>query len=193
MNRSVSPYPGFGFFGRLFEQLRVMVLRARGCQIGRGVEVSWGVTVRGPGAIEIGNHVRIREGVILQSSDEILIEDHVDINPFTTIYGRARIGSYTMIAPHVMLAGGNHKFDDPTILIKHQGSTALGIVVEEDVWIGANAVILDGVRIGKGAVVGAGAVVTKDVPSNVIVVGNPARIIHHRGASQVGISPANAD
>lgn len=184
MKRTVAPYPGFGVFGKLLEQMRILVLRVRGCRVGCGVEASWGITVRGPGSIEIGDYVRLREGVILQSNDEIVIGNHVDINSFTAIYGRARIGSYTMIAPHVMLAGGNHKFDDPSVLIKNQGSSVCGIVIEEDVWIGANAVILDGVEIGKGAIVGAGSVVTKSVPSNAIVVGNPARVTRFRKTIQ---------
>lgn len=180
MKRIVSPYPGYGWFGLLRDRARVVVLRARGCQVGRRVQVSWGVTVRGPGTISIGDAVRIREGVILQAGSEISIGDQTDINPFTTIYGQVHIGNYVMIAAHVMLAGGNHRFDDRTRPMMHQGHTCLGIVIEDDVWIGANVVVVDGVRIGKGAVVGAGAVVTRDVPSYAIVVGNPAKLIKYR-------------
>ena len=85
-----------------------------------------------------------------------------------------------MIAPHVMLAGGSHNFSDTNVPMKLQGHKAKGIVLEDDVWIGANSVILDGVRIGKGAIVGAGAVVTKAIEPYAIVGGNPARTIGHR-------------
>lgn len=180
MKRTVSAYPGYGLFGRMLERLRLAALRARGCRVGRGVEVSWGVTVRGPGLIHIGDGVRLREGTILQAGPEITIGDQTDINPFTTVYGRVKVGSFVMIAPRVMLAGGNHLFDDVTQPMKLQGHITQGIVVEDDVWIGANAVVTDGVRIGKGAIIGAGAVVTRDVPCYAIVGGNPARLIKYR-------------
>ena len=68
-------------------------------------------------------------------------------------------------------------FDDPNRPFIEQGITAEGIIIEDDVWIGASAVITDGVRVGKGAVVAAGAVVTKDVPPHSVVGGVPAKII----------------
>jgi acetyltransferase-like isoleucine patch superfamily enzyme len=71
----------------------------------------------------------------------------------------------------------NHVFDDPDRPFIDQGITAEGIYVEDDAWLGSNAVITDGVRIGKGAVVAAGAVVTKDVPPHTVVGGVPARVI----------------
>jgi acetyltransferase-like isoleucine patch superfamily enzyme len=81
-----------------------------------------------------------------------------------------------MIAPHVMLAGGNHRFSRTDIPILEQGDDSVGIRIGNDVWIGANAVVLDGVSIGNGAVVGAGSVVTQNVPEFAVVVGVPARI-----------------
>lgn len=63
---------------------------------------------------------------------------------------------------------------------QHWDKTRTGIIIEDDVWIGANSVILPGVTIKKGAVVGAGSVVTKDVPSYAVVCGNPARVIKYR-------------
>jgi len=71
----------------------------------------------------------------------------------------------------------NHVFDDPERPFIHQGITAQGIRIEDDVWLGTNAVITDGVQIGKGAVVAAGAVVTKNVPAHTIVAGVPAKVI----------------
>jgi acetyltransferase-like isoleucine patch superfamily enzyme len=85
-----------------------------------------------------------------------------------------------MIAPHVMLAGGNHGYFDTTKPMRFQEGTINGVVTGNDVWIGANAVVLDGVTIGDGAVVAAGAVVTKDVEAYAIVAGNPAKVIKHR-------------
>ena len=73
----------------------------------------------------------------------------------------------------------NHVYDDPSRPIIEQGITAEGITVEDDVWIGAGAIITDGVRIGRGAVIAAGAVVTADVPPHTVVGGVPARILKH--------------
>jgi acetyltransferase-like isoleucine patch superfamily enzyme len=71
----------------------------------------------------------------------------------------------------------NHVFENPEIPIIEQGITCEGITVEDDVWIGAGAVITDGVTVGRGAVIAAGAVVTKDVPAHTVVGGIPARVI----------------
>lgn len=105
---------------------------------------------------------------------------YTDINAYVTIYGKVTLGRYNMIGPHVMLAGGSHNFEDTSIPMRFQGGTTKGIILEDDIWIGANVVVLDGVRIGQGAIVGAGAVVTKDVEPYAIVVGNPARFIRFR-------------
>lgn len=95
-----------------------------------------------------------------------------------------KIGSHVMFGPEVMLIGGGH---NTTMLGKfmtavHQktGNEDLGVTIEDDVWVGARAIILRGVRIGRGAIVGAGAVVTKSVPPYAIVVGNPAKVISFR-------------
>jgi len=153
--------------------------------VGRGVELGRGVTVRGPGIIHIGNGARLCEGVILQAAPEIAIGDQTDINPFTTIYGQITMGSYVTVAPHVMPAGGNHPFDDLTPPMKLQGHTTLGIVTEDGVWIDANAVVADGIRIGKEAIVGAGAVAIEDVPSYAMMDGNSAKLIKYRPQAPV--------
>ncbi|MCX4313573.1 MAG: DapH/DapD/GlmU-related protein [Clostridia bacterium] len=75
----------------------------------------------------------------------------------------------------------NHNFDNRVGNINTQGTTARGIIIEDDVWIGVNAVILDGVHIGKGAVIGAGAVVTKNIGSYCVAYGNPAKVHRQRG------------
>ena len=85
------------------------------------------------------------------------------------------------IASHASIVGFNHGFDDPNVPIHAQKHYSAGIVIEDDVWIGANAVILDGVTVGKGAVIAAGAVVSKDVPPLAIVAGVPAKVVRRRG------------
>ncbi|WEK05014.1 MAG: acyltransferase [Candidatus Devosia phytovorans] len=108
---------------------------------------------------------------------------HSTVNPYAMISGKVRCGDGVRIASHVSIVGFNHGFDDPTVPIHVQKHETLGIVIEDDVWIGANAVVLDGVTVGKGAVIAAGAVVSKDVPPMAIVGGVPAKVVRYRGQS----------
>jgi acetyltransferase-like isoleucine patch superfamily enzyme len=87
------------------------------------------------------------------------------------------IGNDVIIGPGVSLFSENHNYKDINTPIRLQGETRKKIVIEDDVWIGANAIILAGVYIGKHSVVGAGSVVTKDVPANSVVVGSPAKLV----------------
>lgn len=91
------------------------------------------------------------------------------------LIGPLRIGDDVIIAQNVVFSGLNHGYADVTIPIKDQPCTTAEIVVEDEAWIGANAVITAGVRIGRHAVVAGGSTVTKDVPAYTIVGGNPAR------------------
>lgn len=94
--------------------------------------------------------------------------------------GGIRIGKNVMMGPRVSLLAEQHVIDRVDIPMRDQGTTRQGIVIEDDVWLGANCCVLDGVTVGRGAVVAAGAVVTKDVPPFAIVGGVPARIIRMR-------------
>lgn len=91
--------------------------------------------------------------------------------------GGIRIGNNVLIGQSVNIHAERHVYIDGTCLIREQGVTYQGVIVEDDVWIGSKATILDGVTIGRGAVVGAGAVVTKSIPPYSIVVGVPAKVI----------------
>jgi acetyltransferase-like isoleucine patch superfamily enzyme len=91
--------------------------------------------------------------------------------------GGVTIGDRTYLSPSVHIYSSNHVFDDPDRPFIDQGVTTQGVVIGDDCWIGAMAIILDGVTIGKGSVVAAGAVVTNDVPPHTVVAGTPARII----------------
>jgi acetyltransferase-like isoleucine patch superfamily enzyme len=87
------------------------------------------------------------------------------------------IGDRVYTSPFTQIIAVNHIFEDPSLPFVDQGITAEGIRIEDDVWLGASAIVTDGVTIGKGAVVAAGAVVTKDVPPHTVVGGVPAKPI----------------
>lgn len=98
--------------------------------------------------------------------------------------GGIRIGNNVLIGQSVNIHSETHVFNNPDELIRNQGVTYQGVVIEDDVWIGSKATILDGVVIGTGSVVGAGAVVTRSIPAYSIAVGIPAKISGIRDAHQ---------
>jgi acetyltransferase-like isoleucine patch superfamily enzyme len=135
------------------------------------------------GTIVIGKGCEILTGVLLMTyGGNIKIGDNCSINPYTILYGHGNltIGSNVLIAGHCLIIPANHKFSDKNIPINRQGETRRGIVIEDNVWLGAGVKILDGVRIGSGSIVAAGAVVNKNVLQNTIVGGVPARFIKNR-------------
>jgi acetyltransferase-like isoleucine patch superfamily enzyme len=101
------------------------------------------------------------------------------------IGGRVTLGDDVLLAPEIIFVDSNHNWDRLDVPIKDQGSMSpQPIVVEQGAWIGIRAVILPGVRIGQGAIVGAGAVVTRDIPEYAIAAGNPAKVVRFRKAPQ---------
>jgi len=131
--------------------------RVAGIKIGKGSTIHMGARFYDPRNISIGEDSIIGEGVVLDGRDKLIIGDHVDI------------------ASEVMIYNSEHDVNDPNFLAKNAPVT-----IEDYVFIGPRAIILPGVRIGKGAVVAAGAIVTKDAPPFSIVGGIPAKIIGER-------------
>lgn len=129
--------------------------------------------------LSIGKNVEINHNVTIWG-DSVIIGDHSQINPNTAVYGNVKIGEGVMIAPNCMVAGGNHKFNDISIPIRFSGSTSIGITIGDNVWIGANCVIVDGVTIEEGSVIGAGSVVIKNIAKNSVCIGNPSKVISVR-------------
>jgi acetyltransferase-like isoleucine patch superfamily enzyme len=166
-----------------------------------------GVRLGQPNNITLGHNVYIDHGVYLHAcpsgieiGDNSFVMHHAElhvynfrqiphagikigrdclIGEFCVIRGQGgvTIGDKVYLAPLVQMLAVNHIFTDPTRPIIEQGITAQGIVVEDNVWIGAGAIITDGVRIGQGAVIGAGAVVTRDVPPHTVAAGAPAQVV----------------
>jgi acetyltransferase-like isoleucine patch superfamily enzyme len=132
-----------------------------------------------PDSFRIGDRSYIAGGAIVRNTHLIMGKD-CSINAYAVVSGRITIGDGVRIASHVSLYGFNHGYASTEIPIFQQPHTSLGIVIGDDVWIGAGAVILDGVRIGSHVIVAAGAIVTKDVPDYAIVGGNPAKVLRSR-------------
>jgi maltose O-acetyltransferase len=131
----------------------------------------------------IGTGSEIGDYVVIQSpSKKVTIGEYTQINHFTVIYGgEVHIGNNVMIAPHVMIASGNHDFVQTEKPMRFAGDLTKGpIRIEDNVWIGSNCTITDGVTIGRDAVVGANSVVTRDVGAYDIVAGVPARLVRNR-------------
>ena len=146
--------------GKYFNLFRVFVLR-RIINIGRGTVIQSGFKFGLKDKIIIGNNCEINEGTYIQA---------------------AIIGDYVLIAHNVSLLATTHNFDDRYKYIIKQGFTDVRpIIIEDDVWIGRNAIILPGIKLGKGSIIGAGAVVTKNVEPYMIVGGTPAKKIGERG------------
>ena len=138
--------------------------------------------------VRFGNHTSIDRNLWLScgaahdSRGYFEIGDHSFIGAYAVIGsgGGISIGSHVLIGQCVNIHAESHRFTDSTRLIQEQGVSYRGVVIEDDIWIGSKATILDGVTIGRGAIIGAGAVVTKSVPSQAIAVGVPARVIGYR-------------
>ena len=108
---------------------------------------------------------------------DVIIGDYTRIGLHNTIIGPVTIGSHVNLAQGITVTALNHNFEDTNKRIDEQGVSTTPVTIGDDVWIGANAVILPGVHIGNHCVVAAGAVVTKDVPAHSLVAGVPAKII----------------
>lgn len=108
---------------------------------------------------------------------DVIIGDHTRVGLHNTIIGPVDIGSHVNLAQGITVTALNHNFSDANKRIDEQGVSTSPVTIEDDVWIGANAVILPGVTIGEHCVVAAGAVVTKDVPPHSLVAGVPAKVI----------------
>ena len=149
------------------------------------------------GKIIIGDGVTISDGVIIATyGGTVTIGSRAYMGPYCVLYGHGglRIGSNTMIGAHTVIVPANHSFDRTDIPLNLQPIRKRGITIADDVWIGAGCCILDGVRIGKGAVIGAGAVVTKDIDDYSIAVGVPAVAVRSRSNDAVPRSiPARED
>ena len=158
----------------------------------RGYDIDFSVVLGGKnaffqsekGAIKIGKNCKIDDLVVIKTgfNGSITIKPNVSIYYSTLIDSQSRleIGENTLISPFCYICNYDHKFENTDKPIKEQGYNPKPVIIGSDVWVGARTVILKGVRIGKGAVIGGGSVVTKDIPPYSVAVGNPARVVKKR-------------
>lgn len=167
-----------------------MLLVGRGVQISHGKHIRCGKNVKFEDYAEIhglcsdglnfGDYVTISRGVMIRPSSYyggdygvgLTMGEHSSIGPYGYVgcSGKISIGKNVMFGPKCSLFAENHVFSDTESSIKSQGVKQKGITIEDDCWIGSNVTILDGVTIGRGSVIGAGTLVTKDVPAGSVVM-----------------------
>lgn len=124
---------------------------------------------------------KFETGIYISDAKKLQIGKHVRINENVFLQGSVSIGDYVMIAPNVSIYSKTHNHHDVNIPMVLSGeSETKRVIIEDDVWIGINVVILPGIRIGKGAIIGANSVVTKDVKPYSIMGGLPAKLIRSR-------------
>ncbi|MGC8714770.1 MAG: acyltransferase [Leptodesmis sp.] len=139
--------------------------------------------------IYIGDAVTVNKDVEIEAKDGAIVEigDRTFINKSVWIMAGAsvKIGKDCLIAPYVGIVATNRSYADPNIPINRQAPTSKGITIGDDCWLGHRVSVLDGVTIGQGCVIGAGAVVTKDIPPYSIAVGVPAKVVGSRKLGEV--------
>lgn len=150
-----SYFPG----GRIFRKIRYLNCRPLFKSCGRNV------------VIEPGAYIPF---------NKVSIGNNSGVGPNARL-GAVKIGNDVMMAPDVVILSRNHNFSSVDTPMRLQGNADESPVeIGDDVWVGTRVVILPGVRIGRGAILAAGAIVTRDVPDYAIVGGNPAKVIKHR-------------
>lgn len=190
-----------GCFKRLFlKEAHGILLIGKGVQITHGKHIRCGKNVKFEDFSEIhglcseglsfGDYVTISRGVMIRPSSYyggdygigLTIGDHSSIGPYGYVgcSGRITIGKNVMFGPKCSLFAENHIFSDTESSIKSQGVQQKGITIEDDCWIGSSVIILDGVTIGKGSVIGAGTLVSKDVSAGSVVVDKREKMVRER-------------
>ncbi len=151
--------------------------------IGKGTIIYKDVTLfasKEKNSLTVGENCIIHPYTIIKvTKGRIVIGNYSSLNSFSMIVsnGDITIGNFVRIGPQTLIISSNHNYKNTDITIYEQGVDGKGIVISDNVWIGSGVKILDGVRIGSGSVIGAGAVVTRNVPQRVLVGGVPAKII----------------
>jgi len=135
-------------------------------KIAKNSEIQQGCRIHHSENISIGQNVRIGTGALIEGMGGVIIKDNVIFGPDVTIWT------------------ANHNYESPDKLPYDEKVIYRSVIIEDNVWVGGKSIILPGVTIHEGAVIGMGAVVTKDVPSGAVVGGNPAKVLKYRDIQQ---------
>lgn len=197
---------GFLAFIRKLLKHRVIALRTEQSNKRQFVLVDRSCDMLGRKNLRVSGRIRVMKGAVVDASSghiflaagvvvcrfsvleaaggDISVGSNTRIGDYCSLYGQGglSIGANVLVASGVRIVPSAHAFEDVSVPINAQGMVGRGVRIGDDTWIGANVVVLDGVTIGQGAIVGAGSVVTRDVPDYGIVVGSPAKVIRYRGA-----------
>jgi acetyltransferase-like isoleucine patch superfamily enzyme len=136
--------------------------------------------------ITIGNGVFVGRNTILSCKNgDIVLDDRANVGFNCEIFSAStvHVGADVLMAAYTYLVGGDHLYDRVDIPVLQQGRTARGIDVGAGVWLGTHVVVTDGSRVGRDAIIGAGAVVVGEIPEFAIAVGTPAKVLRDRRAS----------
>ena len=201
----------FGLLRRATSNTRHLWLGHRLAALGRGARIDRRVRIEYPGNVHLATDTRIEHGVVIRGNTADTrgvklaagssVKDYAIINanqgyvtigerawlgPYCLIYGNGGvdIGADVLVAAHTSINTVSHVAERSDIPMNEQGISCDPIVIEDDVWIGLNCTILQGTRIGRGSIIGAGAVVTRDIPPGSIAVGTPARVVRQRQHSR---------
>jgi len=150
--------------------------------LGSDVFISEMATV-GDGKLHLGNRSYIAAEAQV-GGGEVIFGEHCTLNAGGVVRGKVTLGDGVRIATGAQILGFNHGTEDLEKPIYKQPHTKKGIVIGDDVWVGANVVVLDGIKVGSHCILAAGAIVTKDVPEWSVMGGNPARIIKDRRSAK---------
>lgn len=137
---------------------------------------------------------RMLERVVIEYPGQLSVGKNVGLNTGCWINARGGVtlGDDSIVGPYCVIHSANHKVDRLDVPTSKQGYNEAPVYIGKNVWLGACVIVLPGVTIGDNAVVGAGAVVTRDIPPNAIAAGNPARVIRMRGETESGTNAAFA-
>jgi acetyltransferase-like isoleucine patch superfamily enzyme len=180
----------------LFIGRGVVIRHAHLLRLGRGVSIGDYAIIDALSreGIQVGNATTLADFSYLKCSGTlgnlgvgIVIGSHTAIGAYSYIgaAGGVIIGDNVLFGQRVSVHAENHKFDRLDIPIREQGVSRAGVRIEDDCWIGSHSVILDGVTIGKGAIVAAGSVVSRDIPPGAVVSGVPARLTRLRAEEKL--------
>ncbi len=170
-------------------RVRAAWLRRSGIELSPPLYILHGTSIRlvrsrsAAGRVAIGPRAMISPGVVIESwGGDVVLGTNVFLGPYAVIYGHGgvTVGDNCLIAMHAVIVSSNHALPPLDRPIQFEPDELRPTRIGRDVWIGAHATILGGVTVGDGCVVGAGAVVSRDLPPGAIAVGVPARVVGTR-------------